>query len=374
MTEQIEQKRLVGVLAAHDSKRKNDSLASVFRILYKINSEWLKKFHFVFTGGTFDRIVLPTDVGRTKVDEKEFIPIARKDEQDEEIPKDLEELMKKERKYGVSVDSALGAQNAIMCNSTRLPKFREGGVTLLSYLVVQQKISIVMPFLDPHTTHWLHPENLALMRLCDFWKAKRLMNTGSVEKWFVNEAETDSKQNREYCPPDLVLNSSGARALREDHGNCKEIKITKVLNRPTEWPRSIDEIGEMTIALIAHDGMKEEMVDFVKKYRRVLERFNRILATGDTGRKVKEAAGELKVFPYRPGPEGGDIQIATEALYDQCHAVIFFTNPLRPHPHPEDIRTLFAVCMIQDKIEILANDIHARRWMDRLAEKLGIRL
>lgn len=51
-------KTLIAVLASHDSIVKNNELARVFEELYDRDKNKLGKFHFVFTGGTFRRLIL----------------------------------------------------------------------------------------------------------------------------------------------------------------------------------------------------------------------------------------------------------------------------------------------------------------------------
>lgn len=80
-------------------------------------------------------------------------------------------------------------------NITVLPDYTEGGLTILANLIVQRQCSIIWHFLSPIKPHWIHPENLALMRLSDLWKAKRLMNSESVRAWFHDEAKRDVKRN-----------------------------------------------------------------------------------------------------------------------------------------------------------------------------------
>jgi methylglyoxal synthase len=63
------------------------------------------------------------------------------------------------------------------------------------------------------------------------------------------------------------------------------------------------------------------------------------------------------------GPLGGDIEIATEVLYGHCDVVVFFRDPQSPHPHIEDIRTLFAACMRTRDVLMFTNEEHARDWM-----------
>ena len=326
---QTKAQRLIGVLASKDSVRKNNSVARVLEEMYRSNPALLEKFHFVFSGGTFKRVMLG------QAQSEGIMPVGQP------------------------------ARRVIMRNSTCLPSFQDGGVTILSYLIVQRMCRIVIPFLDQITTHWLNPENLALMRLSDTWQAKRLMNTGSVMRWFESEAEMDCVRDRKECPLSLVLASSGKRAQRKTHQPVGYSEISTSLARPEKWPSSIE---DMTIALIAHDEMKSRMVEFAIEFEDILCRFKRILTTGNTGREVAAATTKLeeRIFRYRSGPKGGDIEIATEVLYGQCHLVVFFIDPLHPHPHIEDIRTVFSACMIQDRVQMLTNEQHARKWMDQV--------
>jgi methylglyoxal synthase len=100
-----------------------------------------------------------------------------------------------------------------------------------------------------------------------------------------------------------------------------------------------------TIALIAHDGKKAEMVAFVKDHLSFFRHFH-IIATSTTGQHVK-AAG-LKVVRKLSGPQGGDAQIAAEVATGKCDAVIFLRDPLGMHPHDPDISTLMRICDVHN--------------------------
>lgn len=103
--------------------------------------------------------------------------------------------------------------------------------------------------------------------------------------------------------------------------------------------------AKKTIALIAHDGKKAEMLDFVNEHRAFLCRF-RLIATGTTGRLI--AAMGVDVQPYLSGPLGGDAQIAADVATGLCHAVIFFRDPLGMHPHDPDISMLLRICDVHN--------------------------
>jgi methylglyoxal synthase len=132
----------------------------------------------------------------------------------------------------------------------------------------------------------------------------------------------------------------------------------------------LDKLGEITIALIAHDDMKDRMVEFAVDYERELALFKRILTTGTTGKVVEDAAPLLKgkVVRRNSGPKGGDVEIAAEILYGYCHVVVFFVDPLHAQPHVDDIRVVFGACMTQESVRMLTNERHAREWMDRVVK------
>jgi methylglyoxal synthase len=105
--------------------------------------------------------------------------------------------------------------------------------------------------------------------------------------------------------------------------------------------------GKMaTLALIAHDGKKDEMVSFAQTHRERLSSYE-LIATGSTGRLIAEATG-LPVKAYRHGPAGGDVQIAGEVLQGNVAAVFFFVEPMDVHPHDPDIQTLLRTCNIEN--------------------------
>jgi len=99
----------------------------------------------------------------------------------------------------------------------------------------------------------------------------------------------------------------------------------------------------MEIAIVAHDGKKADMVQFLMEHREVLKAKGiNLISTGTTGSKV-EAAG-LEVQKYLSGPLGGDAQIAARVAEGKTQMVIFFRDPLEKHPHEPDIFMLMRLC------------------------------
>ncbi|NER52400.1 MAG: methylglyoxal synthase [Symploca sp. SIO1A3] len=99
-----------------------------------------------------------------------------------------------------------------------------------------------------------------------------------------------------------------------------------------------------TIALIAHDRKKDEMVNFVKQHQAVLARYQ-LIATGKTGERVK-AQTNLAIELKLSGSMGGDAQIAALVAEGKVTAVIFLFDPLQAQPHEPDIQVLGRICAI----------------------------
>lgn len=103
----------------------------------------------------------------------------------------------------------------------------------------------------------------------------------------------------------------------------------------------------MEIALIAHDGKKAEMVQFLNEHRELLRAKNiSFISTGTTGEKVKNAGFE--VHKLLSGPLGGDAQIAARVAEGKCNMVLFFRDPLEKHPHEPDVLMLMRLCDVHN--------------------------
>lgn len=101
-----------------------------------------------------------------------------------------------------------------------------------------------------------------------------------------------------------------------------------------------------TIALIAHDHMKDRMVEFARQYQPVLRRY-RLIATGTTGQRIQDET-DLVIERMLAGPMGGDAQITTRAAEGKIAAVIFLIDPLHAQPHEPDIQALQRICAVYD--------------------------
>ncbi len=101
-----------------------------------------------------------------------------------------------------------------------------------------------------------------------------------------------------------------------------------------------------TVALIAHDGKKQKMVEFARQYHDVLARYD-LIATHTTGRLLSEELG-LNVQLMLSGPLGGDAQIASQVAEGRIEAVFFFIDPLTAQPHDPDINSLLRICNVHE--------------------------
>ncbi|ELS01594.1 methylglyoxal synthase [Xenococcus sp. PCC 7305] len=121
-----------------------------------------------------------------------------------------------------------------------------------------------------------------------------------------------------------------------------------------------------TIALIAHDLKKAEMVVLVKQYEVILSRYQAI-ATGNTGNKIQEQTN-LKVDCLLPGAMGGDMQIAAQVAIGEVAAVIFLLDSLGAQPQEPDIQTFLRICEVHD-VPLATNLVTAKIVINSLSNK-----
>jgi methylglyoxal synthase len=101
-----------------------------------------------------------------------------------------------------------------------------------------------------------------------------------------------------------------------------------------------------TLALIAHDGKKADMVAFAISHRSRLMDYE-LVATATTGKLLEEKCG-LMVQRLLSGPLGGDAQIAAMVAEGKVEAVFFFVDPLAKQAHDPDIQGLLRICNVHN--------------------------
>lgn len=105
-----------------------------------------------------------------------------------------------------------------------------------------------------------------------------------------------------------------------------------------------EKTNQMSIALIAHDNKKTDLLEWAKYNREVLSK-HKLFATGTTGQILKTALS-LDINLFKSGPLGGDQQIGAKIAEGEINMVIFFWDPLEPHSHDVDVKALLRIAVV----------------------------
>ena len=100
------------------------------------------------------------------------------------------------------------------------------------------------------------------------------------------------------------------------------------------------------IALIAHDGKKDEIIKWCQANKDILSK-HKLSGTGTTARMIADCVG-LEIKGYNSGPLGGDQQIGAKIVEGNIDMVIFFSDPLAAQPHDPDVKALLRIAQVYD--------------------------
>jgi methylglyoxal synthase len=110
------------------------------------------------------------------------------------------------------------------------------------------------------------------------------------------------------------------------------------------------------IAFVAHDNRKKDLIEWVKWNCEILLQHN-LICTGTTGRLIeatlaKHAACNPKgldrplLKKLKSGPLGGDQQLGAMITEGMIDFMIFFWDPMQPHPHDVDVKALLRIAVV----------------------------
>lgn len=109
-----------------------------------------------------------------------------------------------------------------------------------------------------------------------------------------------------------------------------------------------------SIALVAHDNRKKDLVEWIEwNYKDLLE--HKLICTGTTGSMVENALInkigndtklKFEIKKLKSGPLGGDQQLGSLIAEGKIDILIFFWDPMEPHPHDVDVKALLRISVL----------------------------
>ena len=109
-----------------------------------------------------------------------------------------------------------------------------------------------------------------------------------------------------------------------------------------------------TIALVAHDNRKKDMLEWVQwNWRKLLR--HKLVCTGTTGKLVEDALANMhreeakthkSIKLLKSGPLGGDQQLGALVAEGEVDILIFFWDPMQPQPHDVDVKALLRIASV----------------------------
>ena len=257
------------------------------------------------------------------------------------------------RELGIELHTVGRAYDAILregmlqgyCGLVRYPYGRDGGLMRVVARVTppyegHESLDGAIYLIDPVDPSSIFPEMLALKRQCITHGLPFISTLAGAIEWM-------------------------------------EIERVRAGLAPDPSADPLFDFEDQTMALIAHDALKSEMVAFADQHFDLLSRFAHRVATGTTGGLLNELAwskgwpkDKLWVQRYLSGPLGGDAQIAELVLDRRCRRVIFFEDPHVARQHEADIQLLERAVRVKTDYAMCATSpTVARCWADAVKRR-----
>jgi len=100
----------------------------------------------------------------------------------------------------------------------------------------------------------------------------------------------------------------------------------------------------LTIALVAHDNKKKDIVEWCDFNKGTLCQHN-LYATGSTGKRIIDKT-DLQVNLLKSGPYGGDMELGAMIANKKLDILIFFWDPLESQPHDVDVKAVLRLAVL----------------------------
>ncbi|MBP7487289.1 MAG: methylglyoxal synthase [Parabacteroides sp.] len=108
---------------------------------------------------------------------------------------------------------------------------------------------------------------------------------------------------------------------------------------------------QLTIALVAHDNRKADMVEWAVHNADMLS-IHKLVCTGTTGSMIRKAFQEkgieADITCMNSGPLGGDAEIAAKVVRKEVNLAVFLIDDLNAQPHEADIQMLLRQCRVHN--------------------------
>jgi len=107
------------------------------------------------------------------------------------------------------------------------------------------------------------------------------------------------------------------------------------------------------IGLVAHDGMKKDLIEWVIWNSELLVG-HKFYCTGTTGTLIREALTkkhpeiEWDITILKSGPLGGDQQMGSRIVDGEIDYLFFFTDPMTLQPHDTDVKALTRLAGVEN--------------------------